>query len=312
LGSPTTLTGANKVWTHSGLGLRDSYLDVLTGPYGSPVALADFDTNAEAERAVINHWISQQAFDLVPELFPEGSLRLDTATALISAVVMAPHGSSPFDPEQTRMEPFTRRNGSTVEVPTMHYDGFLPSAWNENYQSVELPFGGGALSLAIIEPTNLGTFENNLTVESLDAAINSIQEGVIHLSVPKWSALTHLTVKCRTRNIHRDHRTKHLRSRRKRGLNGGFSRSGHHDQSAIPLCHSRQGRVNHLVHWPSRRPFNRPKALSLTTTYSPHSQRRAAAETPNSSLSRAGSLQLGVVCCHHFSHHRVQVASTDS
>ncbi len=64
---------------------------------------------------------------------------------LVNAVALDAPWEFPFDPAVTSDEPFTRADGSTVNVPTMHYDEYLPSAFTEDYQAVELPYGGGAL-----------------------------------------------------------------------------------------------------------------------------------------------------------------------
>lgn len=193
-GSPTTWTAANKVWTQPGLPLRDDYLDVLTGVYGSPLAEADFAADPDRERHVINRWVEQQTDDLIPELWPQGSLGANTVMVLVNAVALDAPWEFPFDPASTRDEPFDLADGSTVTVPTMHYDEFLPSGWSEDYQAVELPYGGGALSMVVVMPTDLAEFEANLTPETLDGVFDSITDGGIHLTLPKWSARTHLTL----------------------------------------------------------------------------------------------------------------------
>ena len=77
----------------------------------------------------------------------------------------------------------------------MHYDEFLPSAWTEEYQAVELPYGGGALSMIVIMPNDLAEFEANVDDRvALNEVFDSITDGGIHLSIPKWSARTHLTL----------------------------------------------------------------------------------------------------------------------
>ena len=193
-GSPTSWSAANKVWTRPGLALRDDYLDVLTGVYGSPLAEADFATDADGERRVINGWVEDRTNDLIPELFPNGSLDASTAMVLVNAVALDAPWEFPFDPAATSDEAFTRPDGSTVNVDMMHYDEFLPSAWDEAYQAVELPYGGGALSMVVIMPNDLAEFEASLTTESLNEVLESITDGGIHLSIPKWSARTHLTL----------------------------------------------------------------------------------------------------------------------
>jgi serpin B len=190
--SPTEWNSANKVWTLPGLALRGEYLDVLTGAYGSPLAEVDFGGDAESARQLINGWIAGETGDLVPELFAEGSFHPNTAMVLVNAVAMDAPWEFPFDPASTRPGQFTRDDGTTVDVAMMHYDEYLPSLWTENLQAVELPYGGGALSMVVIAPTDLAAFEARLTTHSLAAVIDQIREGGIHLTVPKWSARTHV------------------------------------------------------------------------------------------------------------------------
>jgi len=193
-GSPTTWRAANKVWTIPGLKLRNEYLDMLTGSYGSPLAEADFGADPEAQRKAINSWVAGRTEQRIPELWPPGSLSAQTAMVLVNAVALDAPWEFPFDSDQTVDQAFTRPDGSSVNVPTMHYNEYLPSATTDTFRAVELPYGGGALSMVIIVPDDLATFEASLTPQTLASAIASIHEGGIHLSMPKWTARTHLTL----------------------------------------------------------------------------------------------------------------------
>ncbi len=190
-GSPTEWNAANRVWTQPGLVLRDEYLDVLTGAYGSPLAEVDFGTPPGAARELINGWIADETSGLIPELFPDRSFDASTRMVLVNAVAMDAPWEFPFDPAATGPGPFTLIDGTSANVPMMHYDEYLPSLWTENLQAVELPYGGGALSMVVIAPTDLAAFEADLTAESVAAVIDQIQDGGIHLSMPKWTARTH-------------------------------------------------------------------------------------------------------------------------
>lgn len=192
VGSPTEWTSANKVWTQPGLALDNDYLDLLTGAYGSPLAEADFGADPEAARQLVNGWVDERTKALIPELFPTGSFDGSTVMVLVNAVAMDAPWEFPFDPAATRQETFTRADGSTVQVPMMHYDEYLPSVWRDDLQAVELPYGGGALSMVVIVPNELEAFESELSATSLAQIIDDIDDGGIHLSLPKWTARTHL------------------------------------------------------------------------------------------------------------------------
>lgn len=191
-GSTTQWSSANKVWTAPGLTLRDEYLDVLTGDYGSPLAEFDFGSDPEGARRLINQWVADQTFELIPELWPPNSFSGQTRMVLVNAVAMDAPWEFPFDPARTTDAAFTTADGTVVKVPTMRYDEFLPSLWREDVQAVELPYGDGALSMVIIQPNDFPAFEAQLSVGSLDDVVDAIDDGGIHLTMPKWSARTHV------------------------------------------------------------------------------------------------------------------------
>jgi len=193
-GTDTDWASGNKVWTRPGLPLLDDYLDVLTGVYDSPLAEADFAADPDAQRQVINRWADAETNDLIPELFPAGSIDSSTAMVLVNAIALDAPWQFPFDPAATFDRDFTTADGATVTVPTMHYDEFLPTAIGDGYSAVELPYDGGALSMVVIVPDDFATFEENMTAESLDAVFGSISDGGIHLALPTWTARTHVNL----------------------------------------------------------------------------------------------------------------------
>lgn len=166
----------------------------MTGAYGSPLAETDFAADPEASRNLINAWVDDTTNELISELLPEGTIKANTELALVNAVALDAPWEFPFDPARTTSEPFTLGDGSVVRASTMHYDEYLPSSVEEDLVAVELPYGDGALSMVIIVPTDLEAFEQDLTGTSLAALIDRIDDGGIHLSVPKWTARTHVNL----------------------------------------------------------------------------------------------------------------------
>jgi serpin B len=191
-GSSTDWTSANKVWTAPGLPLRDAYLDVLTGAYGSPLAELDFAADPEAARRLINQWVDERTLELIPELWPPGSFDGHTRMVLVNAVAMDAPWEFPFDPAMTTDAPFTTTDGSVARVPMMRFDEYLPSMSRRDLHAVELPYGDGALSMVVIVPDDLEAFEAELFTAALDDVVDAIDDGGIHLTMPKWSARTHV------------------------------------------------------------------------------------------------------------------------
>lgn len=193
-GSSTHWSSANKVWTAPGLPLRDEYLDVLTGAYGSPLAELDFAADPEAARRLINEWVHAETLELIPELWPPNSFSGQTLMVLVNAVAMDAPWEFPFDPARTSEGPFTTADGSVVQVPMMRYDEYLPSLSREDLHAVELPYGDGALSMVVIVPDDLASFEAGLSTAALSEIVTAIDEGGIHLAMPRWAARTHITL----------------------------------------------------------------------------------------------------------------------
>ena len=87
-GSSTDWASSNKVWTTPGLALKESYLDILTGDYGSPLAEVDFASDPDAARGLINDWVADNTNDLIPELWPSDSFSHETVMVLVNAVAL--------------------------------------------------------------------------------------------------------------------------------------------------------------------------------------------------------------------------------
>lgn len=188
------LAMANRVWAQKGLALLPSYLDLLTLYYGAPLAVADFATDSERARGTINDWVRRATGDKIAELFPSGSIHALTVLVLANAMYLDAPWKYKFDPRLTQKRPFTLLDGSPVAVDTMHYDEFLPSAWDPEWQAVELPYRGDELSMVVIVPKDFRAFEAQLSPERLNTMLAAIKYGGIHLSLPKFTFSFHASL----------------------------------------------------------------------------------------------------------------------
>lgn len=189
-----TLDMANRVWAQRGFPVLPAFLDVLTRDYGAPLAITDFAANGEAARAEVNDWVRRVTRDHIPELFPEGTIDQQTLMVLANAMYLDAPWKYKLDPGLTSAQPFRLADGTQVSVETMHYNEFLPSAVSADWKAVELPYRGDELSMVVIVPKDLAAFERSLTPESLDAILHAIDDGGIHLSLPKLSISAHASL----------------------------------------------------------------------------------------------------------------------
>jgi serpin B len=182
------LTGANAVWADDDVELLDEYAAVLATSYGAAPVTLDISGDPEAARRTVNAWVAEATEDKVEELFARGTMEADTRLVLANAVHLDAQWMFPFDPAHTTDAPFQLGDGSTVEVPTMRYDDYLPSGRGRGWTAVRLPYGGGKLSMTVIVPEDLSAFEQRLDADLLDEVDGAIKDGGIHLSLPRFSA----------------------------------------------------------------------------------------------------------------------------
>lgn len=182
---------ANRVFGQEGFGFLDEYLADLSRWYEAPLGTVDFFGDPEAARDQINAWTADQTNDRIPELFPQGSVTSKVRLALVNAIYLKADWHFPFNPDGTEPAPFTLPDGSEVDVDMMSFNEFLPSGFGKAWAAVQLPYAGEAMSMIVVVPTNLGRFRANLTPEKLERIRSSINEGGIHLRMPKFELSYH-------------------------------------------------------------------------------------------------------------------------
>ena len=156
----------------------------LLAKLGIDVRPLDFGDPAAPER--VNAWVAEQTRNMIPRIVDR--FDADEVFALADAAYFDGAWTEPFDPAQTQPRPFTRPDGSTVEVPTMHAEGSFEYFDDDDLQAVRLPYGnqGELCFVAVVardglEPPRIGDW---------DALQTSHRTGSI--AVPRFSAQSSL------------------------------------------------------------------------------------------------------------------------
>ncbi len=166
----------------------------MSRSYGAPIASADFRTDPEAARQAINRWAAERTRDRIPQLFPQGTIDSTTALVLANAVYLNAEWSLPFNPDNTKQEAFTKLDGTSVSVPVMHFNEYLPTAMGEGWMAAEIPYSGDELSMVVVVPQDLKGFEATLDRAKLDQVFSKLKSGGIHLSLPRFSFSFHTSL----------------------------------------------------------------------------------------------------------------------
>ncbi len=186
-----TLAMANQVWSAPDFEVKDGYLDILSREYDAPLALIDFG-KADA-RDTINDWVSDATEGFIEELFPEGTIDDNTMLVLTNAIYLDAPWKYEFS--RTYEGEFRGMNGDIFEVEMMSYNEFLPTGFGSDWVGVELPYKGDELSMIVVVPEDIARFEQSLDIAKVDEVLRAMEDGGVHLQMPKFKFSFHTSLK---------------------------------------------------------------------------------------------------------------------
>ncbi len=179
---------ANAPFAQAGMTPEPSYLDALASRFGAGLRLVDYRRDPEAARKLINAWVESQTEGRIPRLLAPGILDTLTRLTLVNAIYLKAPWQVPFDAELTKPAPFTRADGSTVDVPTMA-GGLqqLRYAEGSGWKAVELPYAGGSLAMTIVVPDDLAAFVQHLDGMQFGQITGALAEREVELWLPRFA-----------------------------------------------------------------------------------------------------------------------------
>jgi serpin B len=128
------------------------YDEELARWFGAGIEPLPLRAEPEESRRHINRWVSDRTEQLIPELLPQGFLSELSALVLVNALYLEAAWAAPFDVELTSRAPFTRLDGSDVQVDLMRgADAPRLTVEADTFTAVELRYDGD-LSMLLIVP----------------------------------------------------------------------------------------------------------------------------------------------------------------
>jgi serpin B len=183
---------SNTVFAQKGMSLEPAYLDSLSSTFGAGVGQLDYSDYPDASRQIINQWANEHTKGRIPQVLQPGDITNRTRIALANAIYLKAGWSYPFNPQATSAASFSRPDGSTVSVPTMAGESWIPYASGPGYRAVRLPLGGdyGSLSMTVIVPDDMASFVAGLTAAKLASIDGRSQTYDVELTMPRFSVNT--------------------------------------------------------------------------------------------------------------------------
>lgn len=163
---PIQLNIANSLWLQNDYTFLPNYVRLTQTSYKGVIGTVDFKNGPNRARQQINNWIETQTNHKIQDLLHEGAVSPQTRLVLANAIYFEGDWAKQFKKWATRKTDFAIQPSKTVRVPMMRLKDDFNLAWTDDFQALELPYDGDALSMIILLPTEidgLPALENKLT-----------------------------------------------------------------------------------------------------------------------------------------------------
>lgn len=155
---------ANALFYTHGFKIKPDFLAVSEKVYDAEISSLDFN-DPDAVKA-INKWVDKKTHgkitDIISQLNP-----LDRMI-LLNAVYFYGTWSKEFDEHGTQIKPFTKNDGTKIEVPMMSKTDTIPYLAQKEFKAVELPYGEGSYKMVVILPEEGYNSEDLISSLSID------------------------------------------------------------------------------------------------------------------------------------------------
>jgi serpin B len=181
---------ANAPFGQRGYPWRDEFIDGLAAGFGAGLRVVDYGADPDGARGEINRWVKEQTEERIPELLGPGTIDSQTRLTLVNAIYLKAPWAQPFSAEGTSDRPFTRLDGSVVDVPMMRDGALHLYAQGNGWQAVELAYAGEELAMLLILPDDLPSFSSRLDAAMLASIVGSLRHEDLIVSLPRFETET--------------------------------------------------------------------------------------------------------------------------
>lgn len=188
---------ANSMWAQILYPFEEAYIALIENYYNAEIFHVDYLHRGRETTDRINHWISQNTKELIPEFF-KNTLDPRTIYMLINTIYFKGTWLSEFDPDRTVEGPFYSNENETLEVLMMNQEYTYNVAWFDNFEMLEIPYTGNNISMIIILPVDnnqLQAIEEQLNAEQFSLWCGEMHKSDIALSFPKFEIKYDLSLK---------------------------------------------------------------------------------------------------------------------
>jgi len=192
------LAAANALWGQKGYTWLPDFLGCLKTNYSAGLEEVDFVRDTEGARKTINGWVEKETRDKIKDLIQQGVLTVDTRLVLTNAIYFKGDWASPFKKTSTTDQDFFAAGGEKVSAPMMNQTGRFGYLDGGEFQALEMPYKGNALSMVVLLPKardGLAALEKTLSAENAAAWTAKIRKQEVQVTVPKFTTTAQFMLK---------------------------------------------------------------------------------------------------------------------
>jgi serpin B len=192
------LLTASALWGQKGHPFLPELVQRLKKSYQAGLNQVDFATNPEASRKSINGWVARTTRNRVKDLVPAGVIHKNTRLVLTNAIYFQGTWASIFPADSTQAADFLMPGGDRVRVKLMRQRGKFRYHEQKDMQALEMPYGGGNLSMVVIlprSPNGLARIEKLLEPDTLERLLFNMRKRRVYLMLPRFKLASGLTLK---------------------------------------------------------------------------------------------------------------------
>jgi serpin B len=189
---------ANALWTERGEPILGDFQKRIEVNYQGGIYEVDFRHAAEAARKTINAWVEEQTKDKIKDLLQPIHIGAHTVLILTNAIYFKGLWESQFSRQQTAPATFHMPGEKSARVDLMNQTGRFRYLDEGSFQSLELPYRGGAVSMVIVLPKavdGLARMEAELTLPKLEAWLAKLSSHRVQVSLPKFRLTEQIELK---------------------------------------------------------------------------------------------------------------------
>ncbi|WP_167619790.1 serpin family protein [Maribellus sediminis] len=150
---------ANAIYYQEGFPVHQSFLDINQSVYKAEVESLQF---GPAAVDIINAWVAEKTHDKIKTIIHD--LSPQARMVVLNAIYFYGTWTKEFDKDGTKMNRFTRNDGTIAEIPMMSKTDELEYTANELFSAVKLPYGNGQYQMVVMRPED-GYTSNDLVKE---------------------------------------------------------------------------------------------------------------------------------------------------